>query len=30
MALILFDAWMYLWHVLNHKVPLLWLFCVNA
>lgn len=26
LALILFDAWMYLWHVLNHKVPLLWRF----
>lgn len=25
-ALVLFDAWMYGWHVLNHKVPLLWRF----
>lgn len=25
-GLILFDAWMYAWHVLNHKVPLLWRF----
>jgi len=25
-GLILFDAWMYGWHVLNHKVPLLWRF----
>jgi len=25
-GLILFDAWMYTWHVLNHKVPLLWRF----
>jgi sterol desaturase/sphingolipid hydroxylase (fatty acid hydroxylase superfamily) len=25
-ALVLFDAWMYVWHVLNHKVPLLWRF----
>ncbi len=25
-GLILFDAWMYVWHVLNHKVPLLWRF----
>jgi len=22
--LLLFDAWMYLWHRLNHRVPLLW------
>ena len=26
LGLILFDAWMYTWHVLNHKVPLLWRF----
>ncbi len=26
LALVLFDAWMYCWHVLNHKVPLLWRF----
>ena len=25
-GLVLFDAWMYLWHVLNHRVPLLWRF----
>jgi len=25
-ALVLFDAWMYLWHRLNHRVPLLWRF----
>ncbi len=25
-VLILFDAWMYLWHRLNHRVPLLWRF----
>jgi len=25
-ALVLFDAWMYVWHVLNHKVPVLWRF----
>jgi len=25
-ALVLFDAWMYLWHRLNHHVPLLWRF----
>ena len=25
-AIILFDLWMYVWHVLNHKVPLLWRF----
>lgn len=24
--LVLFDAWMYLWHRLNHRVPLLWRF----
>jgi len=23
-VLVLFDAWMYLWHRLNHRVPLLW------
>ncbi len=26
LAMILFDLWMYTWHVLNHKVPLLWRF----
>ncbi len=26
LAIVLFDAWMYCWHVLNHKVPLLWRF----
>ncbi len=26
MALILFDAWMYTWHRLNHRVPFLWRF----
>jgi sterol desaturase/sphingolipid hydroxylase (fatty acid hydroxylase superfamily) len=26
LGLVLFDAWMYLWHLLNHKVPLLWRF----
>lgn len=25
-ALLLFDAWMYWWHRLNHQVPLLWRF----
>ncbi len=25
-GLILLDAWMYLWHRLNHRVPLLWRF----
>jgi len=25
-ALLLFDLWMYLWHVMNHKLPLLWRF----
>ena len=25
-AIVLFDGWMYGWHVLNHKVPLLWRF----
>jgi sterol desaturase/sphingolipid hydroxylase (fatty acid hydroxylase superfamily) len=25
-VLILFDGWMYLWHRLNHRVPLLWRF----
>ncbi|HEY5706222.1 MAG TPA: sterol desaturase family protein [Terrimicrobiaceae bacterium] len=25
-AFLLFDAWMYLWHRLNHRVPLLWRF----
>ncbi len=26
LGLILFDGWMYLWHVLNHETPLLWRF----
>lgn len=26
LALILFDGWMYAWHRLNHRVPLLWRF----
>jgi sterol desaturase/sphingolipid hydroxylase (fatty acid hydroxylase superfamily) len=26
LALILFDLWMYTWHVINHKVPVLWRF----
>jgi sterol desaturase/sphingolipid hydroxylase (fatty acid hydroxylase superfamily) len=26
LVLILFDAWMYVWHRLNHRVPLLWQF----
>lgn len=25
-ALVLFDAWMYGWHVANHKLPILWRF----
>lgn len=25
-ALVLFDGWMYLWHVINHRIPLLWRF----
>jgi sterol desaturase/sphingolipid hydroxylase (fatty acid hydroxylase superfamily) len=25
-AFLLFDAWMYLWHRLNHRVPFLWRF----
>lgn len=25
-AVLLFDLWMYLWHLINHKVPLLWRF----
>ncbi|GAB4191470.1 MAG: hypothetical protein Kow00105_05550 [Phycisphaeraceae bacterium] len=25
-VLVLFDVWMYLWHRLNHRVPLLWRF----
>ena len=25
-GLILLDLWMYLWHVINHKMPLLWRF----
>ncbi len=25
-VLLVFDAWMYLWHRLNHRVPLLWRF----
>ncbi len=26
LAIILFDAWQYAWHVMNHRVPLLWRF----
>lgn len=26
LALLIFDAWMYFWHVLNHKTPFLWRF----
>jgi sterol desaturase/sphingolipid hydroxylase (fatty acid hydroxylase superfamily) len=26
LALVLIDLWMYLWHVLNHRVPFLWRF----
>src|SRR5437867_3700266 len=26
LALLLFDAWMYLWHRTNHRVPFLWRF----
>lgn len=26
LALVLIDAWQYAWHVLNHKLPLLWRF----
>ncbi len=26
LVLVLLDAWMYLWHRLNHRVPLLWRF----
>jgi len=26
MAIVLLDAWMYLWHRLNHTLPLLWRF----
>src|SRR5438046_2993852 len=26
LALLLFDAWMYLWHLANHAVPFLWRF----
>jgi sterol desaturase/sphingolipid hydroxylase (fatty acid hydroxylase superfamily) len=26
LALLLFDAWMYLWHRANHRVPFLWRF----
>ena len=26
LGLLLFDAWMYTWHVLNHHVPFLWRF----
>ncbi len=26
LGLVLFDAWMYGWHVLNHKLPFLWRF----
>lgn len=25
-AILLFDAWQYVWHILNHKVPVLWRF----
>jgi sterol desaturase/sphingolipid hydroxylase (fatty acid hydroxylase superfamily) len=25
-AIVLFDAWMYLWHRANHRIPLLWRF----
>lgn len=25
-AFLLFDLWMYLWHLANHKIPFLWLF----
>lgn len=25
-ALVVFDLWMYTWHVINHKVPLFWRF----
>jgi sterol desaturase/sphingolipid hydroxylase (fatty acid hydroxylase superfamily) len=25
-VLIIFDFWMYLWHMINHKIPLLWRF----
>ena len=25
-AVVIFDAWQYLWHRLNHRVPLLWRF----
>jgi len=24
LVLIVFDFWMYVWHVINHKIPLLW------
>jgi sterol desaturase/sphingolipid hydroxylase (fatty acid hydroxylase superfamily) len=26
LMLVLFDAWMYMWHRLNHRIPLLWRF----
>ncbi len=26
LAIVLFDLWMYLWHVANHKTPILWRF----
>lgn len=26
LAIVLFDFWMYVWHVLNHKIPFLWRF----
>lgn len=26
LAIVVFDAWQYVWHILNHKVPLLWRF----
>lgn len=25
-AILLMDAWMYIWHVMNHKIPLFWRF----
>ena len=25
-AIVLFDSWMYAWHVMNHKIPFLWRF----
>lgn len=26
LAIVVFDAWQYAWHVMNHRVPLLWRF----